>query len=122
MNELREISEEVTEFRLSKRKFLLNLLKLIPKMKKIRKKAEEIIVNMKYSDLEMINPTSEEIQQILEQICKFPHRRIGTNYAHEIEDFLFTKFKEFGLETVKKERLDLIDWSANNCVSNKINT
>ena len=114
MNEVQEISEEVTEFRLSRRKFLLNLLRLIPKMKKIRKKAEEIIVNTKSSDLEMSIPTSEEIQQTLEQICKFPHRRIGTNYAHEIEDFLFTKFKEFGLEAVKKERLDLIDWSANN--------
>ncbi|MFX1431251.1 MAG: M28 family peptidase [Promethearchaeota archaeon] len=114
MNELREMSEEVTEFRLSKRKFLLNLLKLIPKMKKIRKRAEEIIVNMKYSDLEMKILTSEEIQQILEQICKFPHRRIGTNYAHEIEDFLFTKCNEFGLETVKKERFDMTDWSANN--------
>ncbi len=114
MNELREISEEGVEFRLSKRKFLLNLLKLIPKMKKIRRKAEEIIVNMKPSDLEMIIPTSEEIQQNLEQICKFAHRRIGTNYAHEIEDFLFTKFKEFGLETVKKERLNLVDWCASN--------
>ncbi len=51
---------------------------------------------------------------LLEQICKYPHRRIGTNYAHEIEDFLFAKFKEFGLETVKKERLDLIDWSVTN--------
>jgi hypothetical protein len=114
MNECREKSEEVIEFRLSKRKFLLNLLKLIPKMKKIRKRAEEIIANMKDSDLEMDVPTSEEIQQNLEQICKFPHRRIGTNYAHEIEDLLFTKCKEFGLETVKKERLDMIDWSANN--------
>ena len=46
MNELREKSEESVEFRLSKRKFLLNLLRLIPKMKKIRRKAEEIIVNI----------------------------------------------------------------------------
>ncbi|MFX1567595.1 MAG: M28 family peptidase [Promethearchaeota archaeon] len=114
MNESQEISEEVTEFRLSRRKFILNLLKLIPKMKKIRRKAEEIIANMKDSDLKMDIPASEEIQQILEQICKPPHRRIGTEYAHEIEDFLFTKCKEYGLDTVKKERLELIDWSANN--------
>jgi hypothetical protein len=114
MNKDQEISEESVEFRLSKRKFLLNLLKLIPKMKKIRRKAEEIIVNMKDSDLELNIPTSEEIQQLLEQICKFPHRRIGTKNAHEIEDLLFAKFKEFGLESVKKERLELIDWSANN--------
>ncbi|MFW9820322.1 MAG: M28 family peptidase, partial [Candidatus Thorarchaeota archaeon] len=105
---------ETTEFRLSKRKFLLNLLKLIPKMKKIRKKAEEIIVSMKYSDLEMKIPTSEEIQQILEQICKPPHRRIGTEYAHEIEDYVFSKFKEFGLEDAKKEQFNMIYWSANN--------
>ena len=114
MNESQGISEEVTEFRLSKRKFVLNLLKLIPKMKKIRKKAEEIIVNMEPSDLEMNIPTSEEIQKILEQICKPPHRRIGTEYAHEIEDFLFAKCKEFGLESVKKEHVDLINWSADN--------
>jgi len=42
MNETQESPEAVTEFRLSKKKFLLNLIKLIPKMKKIGKKAEEI--------------------------------------------------------------------------------
>ncbi|MHA2288941.1 MAG: hypothetical protein ACXABG_09140, partial [Promethearchaeota archaeon] len=71
-------SEEVYEFRLSRRKMILNLLRLIPKMKKIRAKAEEIIAEMKPFDLELEVPSSEEIQQNLEYICRTPHRRIGT--------------------------------------------
>jgi hypothetical protein len=107
-------TEEVYEFSLNRRKFILNLLRLIPKMKKIRAKAEEIIAEMKPFDLELEVPSSEEIQQNLEYICKAPHRRIGTSNGHEIEDYLFKKFKEFGLESVKKEPLELIDWSAQN--------
>jgi len=40
MNEIQQSTEDATEFRLSKKKFLLNLIKLIPKMKTISKKAE----------------------------------------------------------------------------------
>jgi len=104
-------SEDVYEFTLSRRKFILNLLRLIPKMKKIRAKAEEIIAGMQPSDLNLQVPSSEEIRQYLEYICKAPHRRIGTSNAHEIEDYLFEKFKEFGLESVKKEPLEVVDWS-----------
>ena len=114
MNEIQESSEPVTEFRLSKKKFLLNLIKLIPKMKKIRKKAEQIILEAEPPKLNAEAPTSEKIQEDLEDICKVPHRRIGTKQAHEIEDFLVSKCKELGLESVKKEPFEVINWSAKN--------
>jgi len=114
MNEIQESSEAVTEFRLSKKKFLLNLLKLIPKMRKIRKKAEQILLEAEPPKLKVKAPNAEEIQSDLETICKVPHRRIGTNYAHEIENFLVSKCKELGLESVEKEPFEVINWSARN--------
>ena len=114
MNEIQESSETVTEFRLSKKKFMLNLIKLIPKMKKIRKKAEEILLETEPSKLKVEAPTSETIQKDLDDICKGPHRRIGTEEAHEIENFLVRKCKELGLESVRKEPVDVINWSATN--------
>ncbi len=114
MNEIQESSEVVTEFRLSKKKLILNLIKLIPKMKKIRKRAEEILLETEPLKLEVKAPTSENIQKDLENICKVPHRRIGTEEAHEIEDFLVSKCKELGLESVNKEPVEVINWKATN--------
>jgi len=114
MNEIQESSEVVTEFRLSKKKFLLNLIKLIPKMKRIRKKAEKILLETESPKLKVEAPTSEIIQKDLEDICKVPHRRIGTDEAHEIEDFLVSKCKELGLDSVRKESVEVINWSAKN--------
>ena len=60
MNEIQESSEPITEFRLSKKKFILNLIKLIPKMKAIRKKAEKILFVTASQKLKVKAPTSEE--------------------------------------------------------------
>jgi len=114
MNEMEQSSEDVIEFRLSKRKFLLNLIKLIPKMKKIRKRAEQILQEAEPTKLKVKAPSLEQIQEDLNNICKVPHRRIGTKQAHEIEDYLVNKCKELGLESVKKEPVDVINWSAKN--------
>ena len=114
MNETEKVSEEVVEFRLSKKKFVLNLIKLIPTMRRIRKRAEKIILNTELPELKVEAPSNEQIQQDLEYICKGPHRRIGTEEAHEIEEFLHGKFKELGLESVKKEPVDVINWKAEN--------
>ncbi len=114
MNEIQENFQSVTEFRLTKKKFLLNLIKLLPKMRRIRKRAEKILSEIKIPKLEVKAPAKDIIQQDLENICKVPHRRIGTKEAHEIEDFLVSKLQELGLESVKKEPLDIINWSATN--------
>jgi len=112
MNETQTEAERVVEFRLSKKKFIFNLLKLIPTMRRIRKRAEQILLETEPSELKVEVPNSGQIQKDLETICKVPHRRIGTEYAHEIEDFLVNKCKELGLESVQKEPVDVINWSA----------
>ena len=114
MNEIQTDDERVVEFRLSKKKFIFNLLKLIPTMRRIRKRAEKIIDETESPELRVDIQNSGQIQNDLETICKVPHRRIGTEYAHEIEDFLVNKCKELGLESVQKEPVDVIDWSAKN--------
>ncbi|MFX0175204.1 MAG: M28 family peptidase [Candidatus Hodarchaeota archaeon] len=114
MNEIQEQSETVTEFRLSKKKFLFNLIKLIPKMRSIRKRVERILIETKAPTLDVRAPSAEIIQRDLEDICRVPHRRIGTHEAHQIEDFLVSKLEELGLESVKKEPINLINWSALN--------
>ncbi|MFW9952425.1 MAG: M28 family peptidase [Candidatus Thorarchaeota archaeon] len=114
MNEIQPSSEEIVEFRLSRKRFLLNLLKLIPKMKKIRKRAEKILLETELPKLKVEAPSSEEILKDLKDICKVPHRRIGTEQAHEIEDYLVNKCNELGLESVKKEPVEVVNWSATN--------
>ncbi|MFX0076901.1 MAG: M28 family peptidase [Candidatus Hermodarchaeota archaeon] len=114
MNEVQHSSEDLTEFRLSRKKFLLNLIKLIPTMKRIRKRAEKILLGAEPPKLTVEAPPSEKIQEDLMDICRVPHRRIGTEHAHEIEDYLVNKCKELGLESVKKEPFEVINWSAKN--------
>jgi hypothetical protein len=114
MNEIQPDSKHVVEFRLSKKKFIFNLLKLIPTMRRIRKKAEQILVEEEIPKQKAEVQNSDQIQKDLEIICKVPHRRIGTEYAHKIEDFLMQKCGELGLESVKKEPMDVINWSAKN--------
>jgi len=112
MQETIEKDEVLTEFTLSKKKVVINLLKLIPKMKKTRKRAEEIITNIKEPEKRVIAPDMETIRSDLEKICNVPHRRIGTKNAHEIESFLEETLKNIGIQDVKKEEFDLINWSA----------
>jgi hypothetical protein len=107
-------TEEIVEFRLSKRKFVTNLIKLIPTMRKIRNKAAEIIKKGENSGSEIQTIPKEVIMNDLMEICEPPHRRIGTSQAHEIEDLLLKKFKELGLESVQKESVDVINWSCTN--------
>jgi len=114
MDKIQENIEPVTEFRLSKKKFLFNLIKLIPKMRKVRKRVEKILLKATTPELIIKPPAKDIIQKDLEDICRVPHRRIGTNEAHEIEDFLALKFRELGLESVKKEPIEVINWSAKN--------
>ncbi len=103
-----------TEFKLSKKKFLLNLIKLIPSMRKIRKKTEKLLPHIPFQKAAIHVPDSQVIQKDLEKICSVPHRRIGTKEAHEIEDFIEQVFKECGLEQVKKDALEVINWVATN--------
>ena len=114
MDVSQENSKQIVEFRLSKKKFLLNLIKLIPTMRRIRKRAENIIVETEAPKLKVKAPNSGDIQRDLEIVCKVPHRRIGTAYAHQIEDFLVSRCKELGLESVQKDPVEVINWSAKN--------
>jgi len=100
------------EFHLSTRRFLINLVKLIPKMRRMRKKAERILKEMKEPETNIAAPESKTIQKDLEKICSVPHRRIGTKEAHEIEDFLESTFMDLNLQNVRKEELKIINWVA----------
>ncbi len=114
MKELEQDFEPSPEFHLSKKKFLINLIKLIPKMRKMRKRAEEFLSNLSDPKLHVEAPSLETIKTDLEVICKEPHRRIGTKQGNIIENFLERKLKELGLESVKKEPIDIINWVATN--------
>lgn len=114
MNEIQEDFQPITEFRLTKKKFVVNLIKLIPKMRKIRKRAKKILSDIEIPKLEVKAPSKVNIQRDLEKICSVPHRRIGTKEAHKIEDVLVGKFQELGLESVNKEPIEVINWNASN--------
>ncbi len=101
-----------TEFSMSVKKFLINLLKLIPKMRKIRKKSEKILLEMEDPKMKISAPDSRIIQKDLEKICSVPHRRIGTDEAHKIENFIEKTFLELELENVKRDEVNITNWVA----------
>ena len=112
MKELEQDFEPSPEFHMSKKKFLINLIKLIPKMRKMRKRVDEFLLNWNDPKCQVETPSLETIKTDLEVICKEPHRRIGTKQGNIIEDFLESKLKELGLESVKKEPIDIVNWVA----------
>ncbi|TFG19803.1 MAG: M28 family peptidase [Promethearchaeota archaeon] len=106
--------EPLTEFKLSKENFISNLFKIIPEMERVRTKAEEILLDIQEPGTRVLAPDLEIILGDLEKICSLPHRRIGTEEAHEIENFIEKQCKELGLKNVKKEPFELINWVATN--------
>jgi len=114
MIEIDQDFEPSPEFHMSKKKFLINLIKLIPKMKQMRKRVEEILLNLSDPKHQVEAPSLETIKTDLEVICKEPHRRIGTKQGNIIENFLESKLKELGLESIKKEPIDIVNWVATN--------
>jgi hypothetical protein len=107
-------NKKLTEFRFSRKKFILNLLKLRRKMKKFRKKAENLLSEIKIPQKPTSPPDSKTIIEDLKKICSVPHRRVGTKEAHEIEEYLINQFKELGLKDIKRDPINLINWHANN--------
>lgn len=105
-------SEPTTEFTFDRKKIIANLMDLIPKMKELREKSKEFIPTLKKPELQVLAPDSKVIENDLRKICSVPHRRIGTEEAHEIENYLENTFKELGLENVKKETFEVINWVA----------
>ena len=110
MNQSGNNSEPTTEFTFDRKKIIANLMDLIPKMKDLREKSQEIIPTIQKPKLQVLAPDSKTIENDLRKICSVPHRRIGTEEAHEIENHLEKTFKELGLENVKKETFEVINW------------
>ncbi len=106
--------EPTPEFHITKGKFLLHLLKSLPGSIKLRRKARKMAKDVQDFPHPVPVPDSREIGILLEKTCEPPHRRIGTPEAHLIEDFIESKFKEAGLESVTKQPLDITLWTANN--------
>ncbi len=109
-----ENTEPIAEFGITKKKFVINFLKIIRKTKKTRKSAEEYLKNIEEVEPMIKSPDLSVINNDLEKICSVPHRRIGSDYSHEIEDLIVKTFKDIGLENVKKEPFDITSWTATN--------
>ncbi len=110
MDQSESNSEPTTEFTFDRKKIIANLIDLIPKMKDLREKSKEIISTLQEPKLQVLAPDSKVIENDLKKICSVPHRRIGTEEAHEIENYLEKTVKELGLENVHKETFEVINW------------
>ena len=102
--------ESTEEFTFDRKKIIANLIDLIPKMKELREKAEGMLPSIQKPKLEVLAPDLNTIENDLKKICSVPHRRIGTEQAHEIENYLEKLCKELGLDNVKKETFEVINW------------
>ena len=107
-------NEPLTDFGITVKKFVVNFLKLIRKTKKTRKRAENYLNDVKDEEARARCPDLKVFKKDLEKICSVPHRRIGTEHAHQIEDAMVETFQEIGLERVKKEPIEITLWSTTN--------
>ena len=110
MDQTKPNFESTEEFTFDRKKIIANLIDLIPKMKDLREKAEGMLPTIQKPKLQVVAPDSNTIENDLKKICSVPHRRIGTEQAHEIENYLEKLCKEIGLDNVKKETFEVTNW------------
>ena len=110
MDQMGTNSEPPIEFTFDRKKIIANLMDLIPKMKELRENVEVILPTLQKPKLQVLAPDSNTIENDLKKICSVPHRRIGTEQAHEIENYLEKTCKELGLDNVKKETFEVTNW------------
>ena len=103
-------SEPPVEFNFDRKKIIANLMDLIPKMKELRENVEVIVPTLQKPKLQVLAPDSNTIENDLKKVCSVPHRRIGTEHAHKIENYLEKACKELGLDNVKKETFEVTNW------------
>jgi hypothetical protein len=55
--------------------------------------------------------SGEEIFGWVRDLCRHPHRRPGTGFGHEAEQYILDKFTSFGLSECRLEPIDLTVWT-----------
>jgi len=55
--------------------------------------------------------SSEEIFGWVRDLCRHPHRRPGTDFGHEAEQYILDKFASFGLSECRLEPIGLTVWT-----------
>jgi len=98
--------------KVSKAAVMIKLIKGLPKVWSLKRKAKKLVKTLPDYDGAVSLPDSNTIYAWLEKLCGAPHRRPGTPEGHRAEKWVAEKFEEFGLENVAMDPVKITVWDA----------
>lgn len=91
---------------------LWKMTKRVPEIWKLKAEAKKVAKTLPEYPGEVAVPDSATIFSWIQELCRNPHRRPGTEYDHQAEIFVAAKMKEFGLENVTLDPVPMTVWTA----------
>jgi hypothetical protein len=91
--------------------FLKNYVKMLAGYPGQKKSARKLAGELPEPGIKAPVPASKTIFNWIGKVCTPEHRRVGTEGGLWAEDYIADRFREFGLENVTKEPIDITVWS-----------
>jgi hypothetical protein len=91
---------------------LVNWVKMLGGLPWQRRAAREVMEGLPDPEIQVPVPDSQTIYGWVADLCADDHREMGTPEGRRSEDYIADRFREFGLEQVTKEPLDITLWRA----------
>lgn len=96
----------------SKSAIVAGLLKGLPSLYSLKREARKISSTLPDYEGDVPLPDSDTIYSWIETLCKTPHRRPGTPEDLKAEKWIADRFREFGLENVNLDPVEITVWEA----------
>lgn len=115
MEQIESADEQTIEehqFELGVGAAVFSIVKSLPEVWKLRKKARKLSEALPDYNGEVEVPDTEIIYGWLTDLCSTPHRRPGTHEGKRAEEWVANKFKEIGLQEIKLDPVPIRVWEA----------
>ena len=100
------------KFKKSKAAILVDMFKRMPSIWFLKRKAKKLVASLPGYKKFVPLPDSNIIYSWIESLCSTPHRRPGTAENRQAENWIADRFREFGLENVKMDPVEMTVWEA----------
>jgi len=91
---------------------ITGLLKRLPQSWELKREARKLVAGMPTFQGDLQTPDSAIIYSWLKELCKYPHRRPGTDEGHQAEAWVADQFRSMGLSQVTMDPIPITVWDA----------